>query len=410
MSKYLKDALSDNAWSVSAVMFDLDDILDDEGRPISERRADAVVRVGVEMEMRECPFGGIRDGKWMNVSALAQINRYYKDALAVMTAFRHQAKDKNFTWEEVLGCIVEMLAGPAIFLLQQRDAEVPVPANIAVCHKLAAGMFGVLLNLNKRLVLGEKFPVTTDSFLNLVDETGALVGTSEACAGSAKMIRKAVEGLMDGNADSEIVLDPMRLHFARYLALQVQLGIFWHIYDQVNLWSLVVGEFRPHMKPLNIFLQRKIDSSGSDFDEDTPPPRPDTSTLPDALDTETRQQFINALNDNIQPQELEQDIQSAIELLKEQGGAILYNGDFDALANSVANYLYSYRLFQAELSKVELEMRNLLGFSLDTPIRLGNAVFPNPQALYWYELVLGRKIGSDGRLSGAKIRVTRLTG
>ena len=60
MSKSLEDALSEGAWSVSAVMFDLNDTLDDEGRPISERRADAEARVGVEMDMRECPFSGIR--------------------------------------------------------------------------------------------------------------------------------------------------------------------------------------------------------------------------------------------------------------------------------------------------------------------------------------------------------------
>lgn len=409
MSKYLKDALSDNAWSVSAVMFDLDDILDDEGRPISERRADAATRVGVEMDMKLCPFGGIRDGKWMNVSALAQINRYYKDALAEMTAFRRKANNENFTWEDVLGCIVEMMAGPATYLLQQRNPEIPVPAKVAVCHKLAAGMFGVLLNLHKRMALGEVFPVTTDSFIDLVEKTGALLGASEACAGSPKMIRKAVEGLMDGNAELEVELEPMRLDIARYLALQVQLGIFWHIYDTAHLWLTAI-EFKPHMKPLNIFLQRKIDSSGVEFDENTPPPRPDSNMLPDALNPELRQQFIDALNDKAAPQALAQDKRAALELLTQQAGAILFNGDYDAFASSVANYLHAYRLFESELSRVELEMRQLLGFSADTPIRLGNAVFPKPQALYWYELVLGRKLGNDGRLSGDKIRVTRLTG
>ena len=75
MSKSLVEALSEGAWSVSAVVFDLNDIVDNEGRPVSERRADAAARAGVEMEMRQCPYAGIRHDKWMNVSALAQISR-----------------------------------------------------------------------------------------------------------------------------------------------------------------------------------------------------------------------------------------------------------------------------------------------------------------------------------------------
>ena len=229
MSKYLKDAIADQAWSVSAVMFDLDDILDDEGRPISERRADSITRVGVEMEMKLCPFGGIRDGKWMNVSALKQINHYYKDALAEMAAFWRHAENDNISWEEVLGCIVEMMAGPATYLLKQRDPDVRVPAKIAVCHKLAAGMFGVALNLHERLALGQSIPVSTDSFIDLVDEIGALVGASEACAGSPKMIRQAIAGLTEGGADEIITLDSERFDIARHLGLQVELGIFWSL-------------------------------------------------------------------------------------------------------------------------------------------------------------------------------------
>lgn len=408
MSKSLVDALDNGAWSVSAVMFDLDDMLDDEGRPISERRADAMARVGVEMEMRECPFAGIRHDKLMNVSALTQITHYFNDVLAEIAAFRRQAKGEHATWEEILAYIVELLAGPAIYLLQQRNPTGPVPAQIAVGHKLAAGMFGVLRDLHERLALGANIPVTVDSFLDLVDEMGALVGTSEACAGSPKMIRKVSTVLLEGSPDYHVELDPLRFDVAHCLALQVQLGIFWDLYDRVHLWPLIMGEFREHLTPSNSFLEGKMERAENDL-EKSAPPRPNNSVLPDALDVQLRQRFSDALNDAADQQTLEEDMRTVTELLNEPGSAVRYSGATEPFALSVANYLNTYRLFVTELSRLELVLRGHLGFPSDTPIRLGTAVFPTSQALLWYELILGRRLGAQGRLTGSSIRSRDLT-
>jgi len=410
MSKTLKDALSGNAWSVSAVMFDMDDLLDDEGRPISERRADVMTRVGVEMEMKLCPFGDIREGKWMNVSALTQINQYYQDAIAELAAFRRHSKNEKLTWEDVLACIVELFASPAVYLLQQKDSEKRVPAKIAVCHKLAAGMFGVMINLHERLATGAKLAVTADSFMDLIDETGALVGASEACAGSPKMIRKVSEALLEDGDYPHVELDPMRVEIGRCLALQVQLGIFWRLYDRLQLWSLIVGEFHPHLAPRNNFLQRKLETAAINLGTSKQPPQPNCRKLPEALSSRDRLDFYAALNHASDQKTLRQDIQTAMELLQEQGGAILFNGDHEAFALSLSNYLQTYRVFHAGLSKLELELRRMLGYSADAPIRLGSAVFPSPQAMHWYELVLGRKLGNDGHLSGARIKVAKSKG
>jgi len=408
MSKSLEDALGEGAWSVSAIIADLNDMLDDEGRPISERRANARTRVGVEMEMRQCPFGGTRHDKWMNVSALAQVTRYYNAVLAEMAAFRRQAEGGNATWDDILAGVVDLLAGPAIYLLQQRNPQGPVPAQVAVGHKLAAGFFGVLRGLHERLALGANIPVTVDSFLNLVDEMGALVGASEVCAGSPQMIHKASTALLEGSSDHRVELDHLRIDMARCLALQVQLGIFWHLYDRVHLWSLILGEFREHLTPCNSFLQRKIESAGNDLDA-LAPPRPNSAMLPDALDASLRHRIADALNDAADPQILEEDRRTAIELLNEPGSAIRYNGAAEPFALRVANYLNTYRLFVAELSRVELVLRGHLGFPSDTPIRLGAVVFPTPQALPWYELILGRRLGEHGRLTGKSIRVRGAT-
>lgn len=404
MSKSLDDALGEGAWSVSAVIFDLNDILDDEGRPISERRADALARVGVEMEMRRCPFEGIRKNKWMNVSALAQITHYFNPVLAEMAALRRQLAGENVTWDDILAGVIDLLAGPARYLLQQRSPQGPVPAQVAVGHKLAAGFFGVMRGLNERLVMGADIPVTVDNFLNLVDEMDALLGASEACAGSPPMIRKAVTALLEGSSDIHVELDPSRLDIARCLALQVQLGVFWHMYDRVHEWSLIRGEFNEHLSPFNNFLERKIETARNNMDE-TALPRPESSVLPMALDEQLRQRFVVALNDAADAQTLEEDQCLSTELLNEPDSAIQYSGPIEPFALRVANYLNTYRLFKDELSKLELVLREYLGYSSDTPIRLGAAVYPTPRALPWYELILGRRLGEDGHLTGRSTRV-----
>lgn len=402
MSKSLVDALGNGAWSVSAVVCDLNDMLDDEGRPISERRADTAVRAGVEMEMKACPYAGIRHGKLMNVSALVQISHYFNPVMAELAAFRRQAAGAEATWDDLLACVIDQFSRPAIYLLQQQSLQGPVPARMAVGHKLAAGFFGVMRGAHERLALGATLPVTVEAFLGLVDEMGALVGASEVCAGSHQMIRKATIALVEGNFDNLTELDCMRIEIARYLALQVQTGIFWDLYDRVHWWSLIRGEFREQLKPRNIFLAHKLESEQNRVDA-IAPPRPKGEALPVALDAALRARLANALRDEADPQALEEDRLTAIRLLDAPGRPVGYNGAAAPLALRVANYLNTRRLFVAELSRIELDLRRCLGFPLDAPIRLGTAVFPRAQALPWYELILGHHVGADGNLTGNSI-------
>lgn len=399
MSKSLEDALGNRAWSVSAVVFDLNDILDDEGRPISERRANADVRRGVEMEMRLCPYPGVRNNKWMNHSALIQISNYYTSVLAEMAAFRRQRAGEQTSWDDIHAGIIDLLARPAIHLLQQRSLTGPVPAQLAVSHKLAAGFFGVMRKLHERLVLGASVPVTADAFMQLVDETNALVGGTEVCAGSLKMIRHACEALIEGQAETRVELDQVRLDVARSLALQVQLGIFWDLYDHLHLWSLLRGEFAPQLRPYNQFLTRKIEETAATLPPHAPA-RPNTDVLPAVLDADVRQALTIALNDAADPQVLKKDMETVAELLGQPGSVLQYVGEIAPLAQQAASYLHTQRLFKSELSRQEQALRKYLGYPAETPIRLGTAAFPMPQALPWYERIVGRHLGEDGYLSG----------
>jgi hypothetical protein len=402
MSKSLVDALEGGGWSVSKVVFDLNDMMDDEGRPISERRADAPVRAKVEMDMRECPYPGIRQGRWMNMSALAQLTQHYNPVMAEIAAFRRQVGGADAAWPDIMAAVLDQLARPAIHLLQHRDARGPVPAQTAVGHKLAAGFFGVMRTLHERLALGAVLPVSTDGFLALVEETNALVGAAEACAGSPQMIRKASTVVVEGGPANDVVLDPRRLEMARCLALQVQLGIFWRFYDQFHLWELIRGETRQHLVPGNLFLARKLERALEDV-APTAPARPHAAALPATLDADVRYRLSDALRDAADPKALEEDMQTAQKLLGEAGSAIRFEGAMQPFALRVARYLNAHRLFEAELCRLELRLRALLGFPAQAPIHLGGAVFPIPQALPWYELVLGRRLGESGHLTGSSV-------
>ncbi|MEQ1658382.1 MAG: hypothetical protein ABL896_06345 [Hylemonella sp.] len=404
MSKSLVDALNGDAWSVSAVIIDLNDMMDDEGRPISERRADAPVRAKVEMDMRECPYAGARQGRWMNMSALAQVSRHYNPVMAEIAAFRQQVGGAQAGWSDILAAVLDQLARPAIHLLQQRDTRGPVPAQVAVGHKLAAGYFGVMRTLLERLALGQALPVSTDAFLALVDETSALVGTAEVCAGSPQMLRNASKVLVEGNPTNEPALEQNRLSVAICLAQQVQLGIFWHFYDKTHLWELIRGETRKRLVPGNVHLTRKLERTMAELPASAPS-RPDSSALPSSLDAGAKYLLSDALRDAASPKTLEEDLRAATLLLGEAGSAIRYEGAAAPFALRVARYLNAHRLFREELYALERKLRGLLGFPADAPIRLGATVFPTPQALPWYELVLGRRIGESGRLTGSSVGV-----
>jgi hypothetical protein len=336
----------------------------------------------------------------MNMSALVQVSTHYNAVMAEIAAFRRQSGTGASTWPDILAAVLDQLARPTLHLLQQRDARRPVPAQVAVGHKLAAGYFGVMRTLHERLALGAELPVSTQVLLDLVDETGALVGPAEVCAGSPQMIRNASTILIEGGASKDVELAPSRLAMARCLALQFQLGIIWQFYDRGHLWELIHGATRQQLVPANLSMARKLERAAAEI-APAVPPAPDVARLPVALDGAARERLGTALQDAADPQLLDEDRRSAELLLGEAGSAIRYEGAAAPFALRVAHYLAVRRLFVDALGQLERDLRTQLGFPLETPVRLGATVFPMPQALPWYELVLGRRIGDDGHLTGS---------
>lgn len=399
MSKHLVNALNGEAWSVSGLVFDLNDKLDDEGRPLSERRAVAAVRAGVEMEMRECPYKDARHGKLMNVSALEQIAQHFDPVLADIAAFRRQLGGESANWFHILAGVLDQLAGPAFFLLEQRDPMARVPTATAVGHKLAEGYFGVLRGLHESLALDEGLPVTSEALLARVVQTGALIGQSEVCAGSTKMLQRATEALIDGRPEGDELLPSARLERACCLALQVQLGILWDLYDRAHLAELMCAKTSTQLVPANDFLRRKLASAVLEHGS-LQVRRPGATALPAVLTVEKHEQLGAALQERARPEVLQDDLNDAMALLQQPGSVLGYTGNREAMAQRVACYLHGYRLFKSEISRLELELRRAIGYDDEVAIQLGGLAFPLSRALPWYELILGRRMGNEGRMTG----------
>ena len=403
MSKNLINALHGEAWSISALVCDLSDQLDDEGRPLAERRAEATVRAGVTMEMRECPYKDARHGKLMNVSALTQIAEHLEPVLADISAFRHAAGAEP-DWSQILAGVMDKLAAPACHLITHRDAPTPIPARVAVGHKLAEGYLGVMRKLLERIALGESIPVSTEVFLEIVHQSGALFGASEVCAGSTAMLQHTTEALIDGQPETTQTVDPIRLLIARDLALQVQMGVLWELYDRVHLSQLMDTEIASQLKPCNDFLQAKLNEAQREHGQ-VQAARPLPAALPRELDSATREQLGIALQDQASPAELQPDIAIHLALLGQPGSVIAYRGDHQTMAHRVANYLHCYRLFLTALTQLEWRLRKSLDYHTQAPVKLGGLAFPLPQALPWFELILGCRMNEAGHLQGSQVGV-----
>ncbi len=401
MSQGLTNALTGKPWSLSELLFSLDHVLDAEGRPVTERRAPASVRMGVEMEMRACPYTDGREDKLMNHSALTQVTRFYNDVMAEVAGVRQLADEGQLSWSDILVPVLYQLLGPTLFLLKQKGGDAPLPAKEAVGYKLGAGYFGVMQTLFERRALGGDIPVTTPAFLDLVYETRALVGGAEVCAGSPEMLRNASRTLMQGDPGSAGDIDAVQLQLARTLALQFELGTFWRLFDATHYFNLIRGHDRQHLVPFNDFLQRKLDEAAAALGS-KPAPAPVAERLPQGLDSGVREQLLQALQHTTPAETLSVDFKAAVNLLKTPGSVISFGGSKVGLALQFTRYLHCMRLFRQTMSDLEIGLRQSLGMKADSGVKLGPVVFAKPLALPWYERIVGCRLGDSGHLDGSQ--------
>lgn len=414
MSKLYTHALGGEAWSLSELVFDLDDCLDNEGRPVSERRANMATRTGVEMDMRVCPYSDKRNGQWMNMSALNQVSAHYTDVMATLVAFRQAQKAAGEDgWPAVQAAVIDLLLQPALarLLLGPQASAGRIPAQAAVAHKLGAGFFGILRLVNDRYASGLTLEFSVDAFLDFVARRDALIGAAEVCAGSPQMIRKTTLGLFDAKAEAGSEANGMtaaRLAVARILALQVVVGTFWRLFDESHWFNLCCGGNQLRLQPCNSHLQQRLD-----FEHQSCPlvyPQLSSASLPAGLMATERLALQQLLDNHVPDGLLASDVARIQALLAAGPTVVGYRGEVDVLVSRLALYLYGYRLFRQVLARQERELRDALwqlpgidGCGLDraAAVNPGRMIFSPPKALPWYECLAGCRMNSEGFLHGS---------
>jgi hypothetical protein len=198
------------------LLADVNDLLDEDGRPIGEIRASESVRHAVKTVYAMCPYSGSRSRtpRLINSSAIDQVISNWNKSLGLMEYVR-------------MGCIAESSHSPPLielartsavalavpaYLLYSEPCRLPsgsIPVFIAAAHKMNAGLFGLCKNrLLSQVALGNKYKDVTDSSAALylyAEESGSLLSRTgvEACAGPPSLIVEALDLLVDGSCRSK---------------------------------------------------------------------------------------------------------------------------------------------------------------------------------------------------------------
>ncbi len=392
----LKAVQTDTPWAVSDFFFGIEEIVDEEGRPIAERRAPSAVKEGVAIELRPCPYKDERHGIDMNVSALAQITSHLPGVLADMACMRSSLAGHAPTWLDIYALIIDMLIAPGMQLLRTQGTR-PISGKMAVGYKLAAGYFGVLRALLVHEAKGNAVPRDVPEFLAFIKERRSLIGASEACAGPPVMIVKTTTMLLHGDSTAEIIHDTARLAIARALATQLALGVVWELFDAAVEKEVLIG-FPPgepsplSFSPRNVFMTRALKRRKAEMDTSDACIAHGSAALLSIPDVS--QEDIEALKNAMSRYGDGTEIHGELSVLLAHGDGALDCASADMVVSRFAQYLRAYAAMIRTIVNIETTLRGHVdrALNLAAPIKLNGHMFPKSKALYWFESCFGHKI------------------
>jgi hypothetical protein len=172
----------------------------DDDRPLREARMPPELLRPGEIEYRTCPYAGSRQGQPMNVSALKQTGARWDeiaDALAFLRAAYTDARGGAYAPDLLDVWRVSQLGSalPWFYILQ--DPLARTPAFAAALSKATLGTGILTQRLFVELLSTQRFPdVSAAGLLDAAEWTDTMVGDSEVCAASEKMILRFVEILV----------------------------------------------------------------------------------------------------------------------------------------------------------------------------------------------------------------------
>lgn len=378
----------DAGTSLGELLFSMDDVHDEEGRPLGERRASSRAKEGCPMELVPCPYPDERHGISMHQSALEQIRGYLKPVLRDIASFHGTLPPEVGGWRRMVLAILDQLSGPAVHVL--RGGARPVPARLAVGYKLAAGFFDVSKHLLRRELIGEARPPTASRFLELVKDERALIGASEVCAGPPKLIRRATEVLLAGDVEEGGAADPRRREVAERLAHQLVLATTWKIFDaaaEAELLRCCAGE----VEPANPFIADKLAARMRELDAADPPSGRVCSESPIAwVPPPHRDPLLEAI-EGYHRAPPAAGLDALAELTPHRVSALRPSGAevSRAVEERFLRYLAVRRALVRAQLRLEWELRDVLDRPERASVALGKLVLPVCRTSPWFRACLG---------------------
>lgn len=401
--------MSDEAWSASGMIYAVEYLLDDEGRPVSERRAANRVKAGVPMELKSCPYRDERKGHPMNVSALAEITRHLDPVLDDVRAFRSARTSTEAGWNPMFAAVVDQLSGPALHLLRTRDPSALIPARRAVGHKLAAGFYGVVRGLLREQALGRERAITVEEVLSYVKSSRSLIGASEACAGPLHLIAKATavflgEGEETGAPHGKVSAEHVEIIDA--LCAQLRLGVLWELFDLQMERSLLLEAFaRGEVIRRNPYIERVLGERLQELGDRAPQEREglEVIALPQRLSSASRLRLQALLSGREVYDSTAPIVTTLLEVMTRGEVALELREEAqrEAVARNVARYFLAYRELLSAHAELERTIRERLGYSVDIPLRPNALIVPIPTMFRWTQAVLGHRLEVQPESPGA---------
>ncbi len=391
MSTDLSSAIAGEPWSLASVVYGVDLLVDDEGRPVSERRAPSAVKQGAPIVLKACPYRDGRRGRPMNVSALEQLVRHLPAVCEQWASFRAIRGTASMDWSWALATVVDQLAAPALYALAQRADRCVVPARAAAGHKLAAGFLGVVRGLMAQEMSGIGTPVTVETLLDWTHRSNALIGTSEVCAGPPVLIQRAATSLLEYDPLVRPCQDAARREIASALTSQVRLGVVWEMFD-LGMERAVLEFGVERLRPRNAFVDRSITARSGELSRGPEGVIPNLQPVIPA-DLANTEAIAAAIANKPSPGEALQQVSLLLKLLQtEEGGALPASNIRLALARHFWHYLTVYRQFLVQLWAHERRFRFRLAYPEQVAMKLHPLILPRPRALHWFEVIWGHRV------------------
>ncbi len=386
-------AADDPGWSFAAIINDFATTKDEQGRPVYENRAPAVVKEGIPMVMRRCGYPDERKGKMMNVSALAQITGCLDETLGDIAAFHAALPNEEPTWARFAMALCDQLGQPARRVLEDRDEDPVLPTRMSVGYKVAAGY---LVPTREILLLefdGAAPPATVPALLEYVKRRTSLVGAREVCAAPMTMVTRVSEAFMMGMGGAYGEVSPTRMAMAQTLCRQLLVGLLWKRFDLVFERKLLFEDCPASaLNPRTAHISKQLIQRREELADSTFAEHPRVPSLFDAVHaSRLNEAFSRASHPDVPWPALEDMV---AELVRHQDGAItLQQDNCTALVGQrFSTYLRAFREFVEVFEELERGLRQELGFPIESAVVRDPTFFPEPRALRWLELITGHRL------------------